>query len=176
MLMCLVCLCLIVTAYPSSNFEAVDEVQFNDVRDDDCTHLAALIAKAPATSGTGALPRVVSCNFTDLVLAERFAAEIEAPGTPTKAFKNPNGVHLKARAPGITSADFDLQDRDPDAKAEDFYAGIPTTVKEATATPVDPNQGAPPELMLCNNFRCPRDYKMVFQIDLCICRRIHDDK
>jgi hypothetical protein len=176
MLMCLVCLCLIVTAYPSSNFETVDEVQFRDGQDDDCAHLAALIAKPPATLGTGALPRVVSCNFTDFVPAEKFAAGIEATGTQTLAFKDGNGVHMKAWAPATTSTEFNLQGRDPDAKPEDFYAGIPTTVKEATATPVDPNQGPPPELMLCNNFRCPRDYKMVLQIDLCVCRRIHDDK
>lgn len=176
MLMCLVCLCLIVTAYPSSNFETVDEVEFRDGRDDGYAHLAALIAKPPATSGTGAPPRVLSCNFTDLVPAERFAVESEASGTPTTAFKDDNGVHMKAWAPATTSAEVNLQARDADAKPEDFYAGIPTTVTEATATPVDPNQGPPPELMLCNNFRCPRDYKMVLQIDLCVCRRIHNDK
>lgn len=177
MLMYLVARRLGVTAFPSPNFEFVDDVHFPEDGNQDRPHAAALAAKAPGRWGSGALPRVVRIISTDFIPAERIVVEIAMTGTPTFPFKDNGGKHMKASAPTTTPAAFNLQGRNPKGLPDDIGVVIPTTIKEATLTAADPDTSNYPELMLCNNnLRCPKFYDLLFEFDVCICRRIHDNR
>lgn len=80
---------------------------------------------------------------------------------------------MEARAPTTTHVEF-LPARNLEADPDAHDLGIPTTVKEATTAPADPNKGPQPEMILCGDFGCPDGYILsALQINLCLCRKIH---